>query len=221
MTNQTNESNRGGRREGAGRPATDTKSVTIRLTPLEHSILMSLGGSKYLREVVLGRLAEMTEDLAKELLEESEGDFRSAIDSMCGESVEWVCKKLPDDLSDAERQAVIENASLLLERERDKVGGNRYEVKDCESSENKVLDCYENFEFVAWSDEEAYQIVEARQEEADAKAVAIVEEAEAAGAENAYELRKAYDEAPSYFYNLKRCAYYKGEWLGDFDVPVC
>lgn len=217
----------GGAREGAGRRVEGTDYVKVRLTPLEHEILKSLGGSKYLREEVLGRLAEMTEDLAKELLEESEGDFRSSIDSLCGESVEYAVEKLPDDLSDNERLAVIENADWLLEKERDEVGGNRYviEVKygnsllDVSSVHPEDLeylyDCYKPFEchkFVAWTDDEAQAIVEKAQDEADAHALRILE------IEDPYEqrAREFYEASPKF--ELYRIAQFEDDFIDTYRV---
>lgn len=223
MTNQTNESNRGGRREGAGRPTTDTKSVTIRLTPLEHDILRSLGGSKYLRGT-LGRLAELTEDLARDLIEECEGDFQSAVDCCWGDSIEYVCEMLPDDLSELERQAVIDNASWLLEHERDQIGGNRYTVEvtrdnrltDVSSVSPEdvefIVDCYKRFEFVAKNDDEAQTIVEKAQDEADAQALRILE------IEDPYEqlAREFYAASPKL--KLYRVAQFGDEYLDTFSV---
>ncbi len=43
---------RGGARPGAGRKATDTKEVKIRLTPGEHEALKKLGGSRWVKEQI-------------------------------------------------------------------------------------------------------------------------------------------------------------------------
>lgn len=209
----------GGAREGAGRMPLGTKPVMIRLTPLQQSILSSLGGSKYIREEVLGRLAELAEDLARDTIETAEGDFRSAIDSLCGESIEAIVTKLPPDLSEVERKAVIETASWLLEKERDEVGGNLYEVHDCY---NRDLG-YDDFEFRARNDEEAYKILEARQAADDRRALAIVEEADKKAStleeqKAARYLRQDYEDAPCYPLSVRRVAIFKGERLDEFDV---
>lgn len=209
----------GGAREGAGRRVEGTDYVKIRLTPLEHSILKSLGGSKYLREEVLGRLAEMAEDLARDLIEECEGDFQSAVDCCWGDSIESVCEMLPDELSELEQQAVIDNASWLIEHERDQVGGNLYEVHDCN---NRDLG-YENFSFRAWNDKKAYEILEARQWADDRRALAIVEEAEKKAStpeesKAARELRQSYEDAPCYPMSVRRIAVFKGEQIGEYEV---
>lgn len=227
MTNQTNESNRGGRREGAGRPATDTKSVTIRLKPLEHSLLMSLGGSKYLREEVLSRLAALTEDLARDTIEESEGDYQSALDSMCGESIEAVVAKLPSDLSESELKAVIETAYEAIEKEHDEVGGNRYviEVKysnsllDVSSVHPEDLeylyDCYKPFEcrkFEAQNDEEAQKIVEKAQDEADEHALRLL------GIDDPHEARASEFYASSPKFELYRIAQFEDDLIDTYRV---
>ena len=43
---------RGGSRQGAGRPKTDTKSVMIRLSPDEHRKLQVLGGSAFIKKIL-------------------------------------------------------------------------------------------------------------------------------------------------------------------------
>lgn len=189
MPKQNPESTHGGRREGAGRPTLDTKPVMIRLTPVQQTVLSNLGGSQYIREEVLGRLADMAENLALDTIETAEGDFRSAIDSLCGESIEAIVTKLPPDLSEAERKAVIETASWLLEKERDKFGGNRYvmEVKysnslmdvSCVHPEDieYLYDCYKPFEcrrFVARNDDEAKEIIVKAEVEAEGHALSLL-----------------------------------------------
>lgn len=54
MTNTTKQN--GGRREGAGRPATGRKYVAVRLSPEEQAKLSALGGSEWIR----ARLDEVT-----------------------------------------------------------------------------------------------------------------------------------------------------------------
>lgn len=43
---------RGGSRQGAGRPKTDSKSVMIRLSPDEHRKLQILGGSAFIKKIL-------------------------------------------------------------------------------------------------------------------------------------------------------------------------
>lgn len=43
---------RGGSRQGAGRPKTDSKSVMIRLSPDEHRKLQVLGGSAFIKKIL-------------------------------------------------------------------------------------------------------------------------------------------------------------------------
>ena len=217
----------GGAREGAGRMPLGTKPVMIRLTPLQQSILSSLGGSKYLRDEVLDRLADMAKDLAYELIEDSEGDYRSAIESMCGESIEAVVAKLPSDLSEVERKAVIETASWLLEKEHDEVGGNRYviEVKysnnllDVSSVHPEDLeyldDCYKPFEcrkFEAQNDEEAQEIVEKAQDEADEHALRLL------GIDDPHEARASEFYASSPKFELYRIAQFEDDLIDTYRV---
>lgn len=209
----------GGAREGAGRMPLGTKPVMIRLTPVQQSILSSLGGSKYIREEVLGRLAELAEDLARDTIVEAEGDFQSALDSMCGESIEGVVEKLPAELSETERKAVIETASWLLEKERDEVGGNLYEVYGCY---NRDLG-YDDFEFRAQNDEEAYKILDARWSADDRRAYKIVEEADkkartVAEQRAVSDLRSTLEDAPCYINRVRRVAIFKGERIDEFDI---
>lgn len=209
----------GGAREGAGRPVEGTNYVRLRLTPIEHSLLMSLGGSRYLRETVLGGLVKITEDLARDTIVEAEGDFQSALDSMCGESIEGVVAKLPAELSETERKAVIETAYELIEKEKAEVGGNMYEVYGCY---NRDLG-YDDFEFRAQNDEEAYKILEARQAADDRRALAIVEEADKKAStleeqKAARYLRQDYEDAPCYPLSVRRVAIFKGERIDEFDI---
>lgn len=223
MTNTINtietKATHGGAREGAGRPVEGTNYVRLRLTPIEHSLLMSLGGSRYLRETVLGGLVKITEDLARDTIVEAEGDFQSALDSMCGESIEGVVEKLPAELSETERKAVIETASWLLEKERDEVGGNMYEVYGCY---NRDLG-YDDFEFRAQNDEEAYKILDARWSADDRRAHKIVDEADkkartVAEQRAVSDLRSTWEDAPCYINRVRRVAIFKGERLDEFEI---
>lgn len=224
MPKQNPESTHGGRREGAGRPTLDTKPVMIRLTPVQQTVLSNLGGSQYIREEVLGRLADMAENLALDTIETAEGDFRSAIDSLCGEAI---VTKLPPDLSEVERKAVIETASWLLEKERDKFGGNRYviEVKYSNNLLNVssvhpedleyLDDCYKPFEcrkFEAQNDEEAQEIVEKAQDEADEHALRLL------GIDDPHEARASEFYASSPKFELYRIAQFEDDLIDTYRV---
>lgn len=127
MTNTTKQN--GGKREGAGRPATGRKYVAVRLSPEEQSKLNTLGGSKWVRE----KLAEVTlkKYAVDRAVSRADGPYERAVMDCYEDSFEF------EALSDADAVKYVERlqdkhdkkAAEVIEKARRDNASNAYALE--------------------------------------------------------------------------------------------